>query len=480
MPSSSESLIVLSDVHLGCDVDDAHGAVQLSSRTSEVDGDLVALLDHYASAPPEGGTWRLVVDGDLVDFLRSRVHGPRGDEDPPFGTPLTEEERAHGLGGAAPHAAAKLDAIADRHPAVFAALGRFVAAGHAITIVRGNHDVDLHWPPVQERLRARVAGDDAERRARVEFSPWFLYREGLVFIEHGQQYDDLCATNNLLAPLDPMDPQRTEPGMCDVLNRFVVRPSRGLWEYGHDGRGVLSFMWYGVGIGVVEAVRVFLRFTRAVRALFTLRAAHRSPRAAEVRDLHDARVRELAESNAWAEPRLRALLGLQSPPLTSTVFGILSCMLLDRVALAIVLAPLSFVCTFFGFWSLRFLVVGLVGIVAWIAGHRALTRLRHRDVVETQEARAADVAAITEVAFVVMGHTHGPRRVALPVGGATYVNLGSWSEEALADGRPLERATRTHLVVDPTTRSAELREWLRAKDRAGDLPYRVFAPGDAA
>lgn len=478
---SLESLIVLSDVHLGCDLDDAEGAVQLSSRTSEIDGDLVALLDHYASSPPAEGTWRLVLDGDLVDFLRARVHLRRGERAPAFGTPLTEEEKAHGLGGAEEHAAFKLDALADRHPAVFAALRRFIEARHAITVIRGNHDVDLHWPSVEERFRSRVAQDDAALRERVAFSPWFVYREGLAFIEHGQQYDDLCATNNLLAPLDPRDPSRTEYGMCDVLNRFVVRPSRGLWEYGHEGRGVLGFLWYGARIGVFEGARVFLRFARAVRALFTLRAGQLSPGGAEVRRIHDDRVRALAEANAWGEPRLRALLGLHAPPVTSTAFGILSSMLLDRVALALALAPMSIVCTFFGFWSFRFLIAGFVGMVAWIVGHRALTRLRHRDMSETLEARAADVAAITEVPFVVMGHTHKPRRVALAGGDATYVNLGSWSEESLANGRTLERATRTHLVIDAVTRTAELREWLRRPDRReGGGLYRVCVPSDAA
>ncbi|MFO0614977.1 MAG: hypothetical protein U0414_20475 [Polyangiaceae bacterium] len=470
---SLESLIVLSDVHLGSDLDDAPGAPRLSSRTSEVDADLAALLDHYALEPPPSGTWRLVVDGDLFDFLRARVHGRPGDD--AFGTPLTEEERAHGLGGAAPHAVAKLDALVDRHPAVFSALRRFLDAGHAVTIIRGNHDVDLHWQAVQDRARERISGGDPTLGARVAFSPWFVYAEGLAFIEHGQQYDDLCAANNLLAPLSPIDTDRTEPGLCDVLNRFVVRPSKGLWEYGHEGRGGLGFLWYAAGIGIVEATRVGLRSLRALRALFQLRAARRGPNGAEARRIHEARVRGLAEANAWAEPRLAALLGLHVEPATNSALGIASCMLFDRVALALALGPTSLLCTFFGFWSFKFMIVGLVGIAAWVFGHRELTRIRRRNMAETLEARAADVAAITEVRYVVMGHTHGPRVVPLPRGEATYVNLGSWSEEALADGRPLERATRTHLVVDASTRTAELREWLPASERArAGAPYRAF------
>lgn len=472
-----ESLIVLSDVHLGCDVDDADDAHKLSSRTSEVDTDLVALLDYYGATPPEHGTWRLVIDGDLIDFLRARVLVPRPSE-APFGTPLTEEERAHGLGGAAEHAAAKLDAVVDRHPEVFAALGRFLAEGHAISIVRGNHDVDLHWDLVQSRLRRRVVGDDAALGARIEFSPWFVYREGLAYIEHGQQYDALCASNNLLAPLAPLDPTRTEPGLCDVLNRFVVRPSPGLWEFGHQGRGAIHFVLWGCALGVRDAVRVLARFARAVRALLGLRAAQRAPAAADVRALHAARVRALADDNAWAEPRLHALLALHVPPVTNTLFGVFSSLLLDRVALALALGPPSLLATFFGFWSTKYLVAGVIGLAAWWFGHFALTRLQRRDIEATLASRAADVAAITEVPFVVMGHTHGPRRVPLEGVDATYVNLGSWSEEADVEGRPLERASRTHLVLDASTRTAELRAWLPAAERVAHEPFRRFVPGD--
>ena len=70
--------------------------------------------------------------------------------------------------------------------------------------------------------------------------------------------------------------------------------------------------------------------------------------------------------------------------------------------------------------------------------------------------RAAHLASLFPAAFVVMGHTHVP--VAVPVGAATYVNVGSWAED-VADDEDAEtapadarvpgpyRAARTHLVI---------------------------------
>jgi len=70
---------------------------------------------------------------------------------------------------------------------------------------------------------------------------------------------------------------------------------------------------------------------------------------------------------------------------------------------------------------------------------------------ETLVERARHLARLFPAAFVVMGHTHTPARVAVAEGTATYVNVGSWHEAELsgADGETKFRAARTHLVIHP-------------------------------
>ena len=40
-----------------------------------------------------------------------------------------------------------------------------------------------------------------------------------------------------MAPLSPMDPKRIARSFWDVLLRWVVRPTRGMPEYGHERMG---------------------------------------------------------------------------------------------------------------------------------------------------------------------------------------------------------------------------------------------------
>jgi hypothetical protein len=68
--------------------------------------------------------------------------------------------------------------------------------------------------------------------------------------------------------------------------------------------------------------------------------------------------------------------------------------------------------------------------------------------------RAAHLARLFPAAFVVMGHTHTPAKIAINDGEATYINVGSWAEEEGDDGEPADtiyRAARTHLVSTAAT-----------------------------
>lgn len=92
--------------------------------------------------------------------------------------------------------AAAVDALeqaAGAHPRVLGALGAFAAAGHAIDLVPGNHDIELLQPALQQRLRTLVARRGGRDMAlqRVAFRPWIVHVPGVLYAEHGQQQHDL-------------------------------------------------------------------------------------------------------------------------------------------------------------------------------------------------------------------------------------------------------------------------------------------------
>jgi UDP-2,3-diacylglucosamine pyrophosphatase LpxH len=446
MAVAVESLIVLSDVHLGSDLV-AHGPTS-RRRSREIDEDLVRLVDHYRAEAPQRGRWRLVIAGDLIDFIGISL--PADQEG--LETEPSAEERKHGLGSANDHAVAKMRAVADRHREIFDAFARFVADGNALTIIHGNHDLELHWEDVRAELtRALVAGalahdpalDEAAFLERVEFSPWFFYRDGVAYIEHGHQYDAYCATEHLLAPLSPLDPRRVARGFCDVLLRFVVRQTPGLSESGHESLGIVDYLRFGTRLGIRGMVALGVRFALAIRELFRLRREHLHEATRRLRVQHLLALRRFARARKLGVTKVRALLKLQVPPVTNTISGIMGSLLLDRLALATSCIAVLGLLALLAIFEPRALLGVLAVIPIWILGHRYFAKRRKIDPVEELASRAREIASLFRAPFVVMGHTHVLARE--PLEGATYINVGFWAEE---EG-DRERAPRTHLVIHP-------------------------------
>lgn len=264
-----------------------------------------------------------------------------------------------------------------------------------------------------------------------------------------------------MAPLSPLDPRRVARGFSDVLLRYVVRPTRGMFDHGHERMGAIDYVRFGVGLGARGAWALFVRFARAVIELFRLRRAHFSEAAQALRAEHERRMELLAEATRIGRDSVRALAALQAPPVTRSIRGILASVLLDRLALGLAASISMIVFAALGAWHGQFLVALALVAIAWPLAHWQLARARKIDPADEMLDRAHHLARLLPAAFVVMGHTHTP--TFRPIGhGATYVNLGAWAEEEPSSpGAAAEEAPRTHLVlhIEDGRPVADLRTW---------------------
>jgi UDP-2,3-diacylglucosamine pyrophosphatase LpxH len=151
----------MSDIEMG-----AGGACDDFPHTDH----LAELILEYAGSEHRDHAVDLVFNGDTFDLLKTSVDG------------------------AWPHhvtasvALAKLERVAAAHRGFFTALGEFGARmgdRGAVHFVVGNHDAELLFPEVQQRIRALVGG-----KGRVLF-PGFSLDVGRIHIEHGSQLDPL-------------------------------------------------------------------------------------------------------------------------------------------------------------------------------------------------------------------------------------------------------------------------------------------------
>jgi UDP-2,3-diacylglucosamine pyrophosphatase LpxH len=472
--SGEVGYLVFSDVHLGSDINEI--APRPRRRPDYLDDELVALLDHYrvSRSKSASGLWHLVIAGDFIDFVGMLIEA-RASHGELLGA---DDSGDAGLGSPAAVALEKLTRAVERHTIVFRALGRFVDAGHELTFVIGNHDVELHWPVVQRALREAIAdGFVAAARerilARIHVEPIFFWAPGALFVEHGHRYDPSCVNAAALAPHHPKARHRMLPTLSDVLLRLIVRRVEHVDEHGHDGN--LGFGHYldlvartgtrGIGRlarAFFHAIGVALRtWWHLVRG--GLRALKR---------LHRRRLRRFAAYRRIGWRRMRAFDAMAVKPSIASLPAILSTLLLDRVALfgvtpffvlGALLLPASLIAR---------AAAGLAFLLIARFVHEQLVARRELDAGRRMERRAADVARLFPAPFVVMGHTHVPKRIPL-AHGAVYINTGTWAEEADPHGLVTPPAPRTHLVVEgaeAASHDAEVHAELRAWDPKTGAP----------
>jgi UDP-2,3-diacylglucosamine pyrophosphatase LpxH len=456
---ASHNLLVFSDVHLGSDLVH-HARPDAPPRTDTADDrdrELVALLDFYREHPEHRRPWRLVIAGDFVDFVGMSISPPRDGAR----TVLDADDVLLGLGNAEEHSTYKLRCVARRHGVVFEALAKFVAAGNTLVVVRGNHDVDFHWPTVQDEFIRQLSTYAPIRRGQVEFEAWFYYERDRVYVEHGHQYDRYCSHEHLLCPLAPNDPKRSFRSLSDVLLRYIVRPTRGMLETGHERAGLFDYIAFALRLGFGGGLALFRQFARATFTLFRIQREHFGEGARRLRELHDRKMADLAALLDLSVESLKALASLQAPPVTRSFSRIAMTMMLDRVFLGLggMLAAVVVLCLLEKPGHRVLLGVVVVALTAAVVA--VLQRLR-RDIDPSSalRERANRVTRLMPAAIVVMGHTHLPEVIAAPGGSSTYVNLGSWDGDSNFAG-----GSRTHLVVherEDGKSVAELFVWDRA------------------
>lgn len=431
--STGFNYLMLSDVHLGSDLVQ-HAAPWTAERLAsqrEVDHQLVAFLSYYRARAEAGRPWKLILVGDIFDLVGMSVAPVVAQG----GSPPKPEDLRHGLGNASDQSAEKMRHVVERHRSVFAALGAFVQDGHHLVMVRGNHDVEFYWESVQavfvsalielQGAAIDLAAQEGIRR-RVEFHDWFYYEPGMVYVEHGHQYDETCSYHHQLAPLCPDDPSRLSYSFSDILMRYIVRPTRGLSSDGHENQQLSDYVKLAVSLGVGGCVGLSTRFGRALGRMLTACRSHAGPRASSIGDEQERRLRALADARRLAPETLRALADLAAKPVTGGLASIVRSVFLDGVAAIGALGLLIGGLLLSG-WLPAYAVaaVGMAGVLP-VASLLRSSRVHDPDA--CLRAGAAQVAKLFPAAYVVMGHTHQYRFEALSESPrTTYINLGWWA-----------------------------------------------------
>ena len=460
------NLLIVSDLHLSEGWDPESG--KFSRLEDFLFDDAFARFLRYHEGikgqPRFGGRpWLLIINGDLFDFLQvvslpdegRLLRTVKGIE---HRKELRINERDYGLGTTAEESEWKLKRIARGHQRFFAALGWFVAHGNHVAVIKGNHDVELHWPRVQERfikevgrayIRERLMLDDGppispeELRARIHFYPWFYHEPERVYVEHGGQYEAANHFRDFLNPVLPDDPERIELPWGSLFVRYLFNKVEDVHPFADNIKPATRYLAWAFRKDPLQTIEVLV-----TRGWVFLRAFWNVARKTAVSALHGARkqgpqeqpgpvplppdvarqIAALAQQQVdaswqeWTGSAIRALLSL--------LMALIAATFLALAALSITRNPWWMTAVYLMATVLAyFLRRGLKRSFAYLFESNYLLRVA-RGLEKTLKPDHA-------VRYIVMGHDHQAALERLEQ--AWYVNTGAWvpvyEEEGPIEGR---------------------------------------------
>lgn len=476
---SSHNYLFTSDFHLSEGVNPVTGKL---SRNEDFFYDLefarfvVYHVRERAQAPagsPLARPWKLCINGDIWDFLQVTSLPP---SDHPiftkYGIELTPNKLDYGLGTSEPETVWKLHRIVEGHTLFFQTLGWFLAQpGHELILLKGNHDIELHWPKVQAAVRHLIAeqyavwyGQDAagnlpdtpfprastlprtldHLETAVQFPRWFYYEPGLFYVEHGSQYDSANAYRNFLNPVVPDRPDLIELPSGSFFVRYFFNKIEQLHPFADNLRPLSRYVNWALNAEPLDTLQLVLRNPRTIWKFFTnftakqtrqasLQRAHPGPgkgdkiplplehaRREKLQDLQE-RFQDEGQKRSGASLRASAL----------------------SVLLKVLMVVLAL-------WGLREFMVGAVGLfllaavgvtLAYLASAFLGRQLNEVDNYLSLRVVAQEIQAVlaeplagetAAVPFYIFGHDHFPTFDELTPSQPNipfrqwYINTGSW------------------------------------------------------
>ncbi|MBU0504811.1 MAG: hypothetical protein ABII18_04200 [bacterium] len=367
----------------------------------------------------------LILAGDIFDF-DSVMAFP---ENPNFKISWLEKKR--GLNSEEEKSLFKIEKIIEHHPVFFQALYQFVQEGHDLIFIIGNHDLELHWKTVQERVLEAIGITDQNKK-HVRFCHWFYISNNDTLVEHGNQYDPYCSI------LNPVTPFFKRPSKAfirlpfgNLTHRYMIN-GMGVFNPHVDKTFLLSFTGYLKFYLNTMRTQPFLIVDWLFGAMATCLISIRDnlmPRIKNPLTIED-QYQDIAK-NANAEPSMvRALRELHAHPVAWNVFKIMRVLWLDRALLFLILLYLSFqiVTLLHLVWNVSFswmyIILPLLIPLFFLYVHnfepiKPITKISISNEIITLATK------ITKVNRLICGHTHAPKHK--KIDGIEYLNAGYWS-----------------------------------------------------
>ncbi len=471
--SGSNDIVIVSDLHLSAGYDPRTGAYNRNEDFFYDAAFARFLADLSKRAVVEGRHWRLVILGDFFDFLQVDV--PEAHKDGP--RPDVSEAAT----------IAKLEKVVAGHAEFFQALGEFAAQGFNVDIVVGNHDIEMIRPRTQEHFKQLLVEKCGmpEIAARISFHPWILYVPGVLYAEHGQQYEHANSFATLLTPYVDDDVDVIDLPLGSYFVTYLFNRIESMDPFADNIRPVNRYLLWSFR---VHPILAFMLLGKYFRFLFNVWTRVGDVPAAETearcRAYREEYLRAHAEVVGLSHRALVAIDSLAAVPAMRSRTRLLRSLLLEPLLPLVPLAG-AFVTLWIALNRLRSSISSFLLLAAGLAGlvwrERGVLRPAAHPLGYLHRA-ALSIHRILrkegkEVPVYVFGHTHNAEQYPLVLDGAypRYLNTGTWTPVVPSAFELLgarERFSFVQVTTDPETGEpiAHLLHWNDAANRQEPLP----------
>jgi len=430
MDNSFDYLIV-SDLHL------RGGFNNPTEGLYHFDEEFADFLRYYRLNRSSARPWRLIIGGDFIEFLY--ITDPPNPTNEPMlrGATFTESEYRYGAGTEAVKSRWKLDTILrSSHPQLLLALARFIAEGNEIIVLRGNHDIEMSWPEVQDHFRRLIAEHHPADvsymtmkelvGSRVQFPLWFFYVPQLLYIEHGCQYDPFCSTEYMLNPLVPEAPTRVQLSIAELSIRYFTNQMKLINAMAAENiMSVSEYVGWVVKGNLSILPRVARLYAGMVRRVLAKSGRPRAEPERLVREEHQRRVAAVDARFSLPPGTAATVDAMHARPVMRGTLATARFLALDLIAAGLLLAAIA--AAILIWFPAR---VGLLALVAGAAlisltGYIGALRFRRMSEAAQLHRTAERISELFKVPYVAFGHSHAAGTWPL-ANGTTYVNVGTW------------------------------------------------------
>lgn len=447
-------LIVVSDFHLseGWRV----GGKLSPSEDFFFDDEFARFLAYLNGVQP--GLVHLVINGDLFDFLQVGVD-PIDLETEGIFRGLSAKERRYieGYGAKTDESSSvfKLNKIQRGHPVFFQALSAFLTAGNRLTVIIGNHDIDLHWPGVQARftemvsaIEPVVARDGGAVAVNIEFQPWIYYdRDHSVYIEHGNQYESLNSFRYPFRPILPKNVEELNLPFGSLFVRYLLTQVEKVNPFADNIKPNTRYVAWAIKtdpLGFRRLLKLVWQFAVTVGKTYRRSGNLSRYDAADIKEFDGVTDKGVARAAAEfgiigdvddKHHPLHQIMRLHKRPFNDGKFRFFWQLFFGGLDIWLFLlsgmAVIAFIVLVWQYglrsvYSVGSLVVAAVGALAGQAYFQAGARIDAGNVAAARKIGEIMKAGGNPARYIVFGHTHQPEIIPLE-DGIIYFNTGTWN-----------------------------------------------------